>query len=341
MPNVNLTEHLRNTIRDLRKEKKKRGDELSKEIGKGAAYISQIENGKIKEIDLSLLNKIFHKITDLSGEEYNNFLDDLLNETVCHMTQEELEHEEWVARFNYELRKIPITDSLVEFIKDKLDELNYTPEEFVNIINENRGLQDDTITEENKLIIKIIDLGNGNFGVSQSIRFNLPHDFIAKILSKETKTINYINMEGIIFNLVLFDNNSVEDASKKAEQLLYDNQFYTIQERNKLVHDNLNKKIENDDSFEFYDIQPTDFDKHYVKLKSEMMSGFDALRDRNIDYTCNRLEKMLKNMHYDLALFTAISAAPIYKIDLDKRNDFWKDYQELIKKYVDDFEIIK
>ena len=46
MPNIELTENLRSTIRDLRKKKKKRGDELSKELGKGASYISQIENGR-------------------------------------------------------------------------------------------------------------------------------------------------------------------------------------------------------------------------------------------------------------------------------------------------------
>ena len=34
MPNIELTENLRSTIRDLRKSKKKRGDELSKELGK-------------------------------------------------------------------------------------------------------------------------------------------------------------------------------------------------------------------------------------------------------------------------------------------------------------------
>ena len=49
MPSFELTENLRSTIKDLRKKKKKRGDDLSRELGKGASYISQIENGKIIE----------------------------------------------------------------------------------------------------------------------------------------------------------------------------------------------------------------------------------------------------------------------------------------------------
>ena len=91
MPNIELTENLRSTIRDLRKSKKKRGDELSKELGKGASYISQIENGKIKEIDFALLNKIFRKITDLSDDEYAEYMDNLIDDSMAHMTKEEIE----------------------------------------------------------------------------------------------------------------------------------------------------------------------------------------------------------------------------------------------------------
>ena len=151
MPSLKLTENLRHTIRDLRKEKKKRGDELSKEIGKGASYISQIENGKIKEIDFDLLNEIFHKITDLSDKQYEDFMNKLLDETSSHLTKDELQHEKWMHQFNHEIRKFPITDSLVDFIQNKLNELHYTPEEFVDIINENRGLKETEIKEANKL----------------------------------------------------------------------------------------------------------------------------------------------------------------------------------------------
>ena len=74
MPSIELTENLRSTIRDLRKKKKKRGDELSKELGKGASYISQIENGKIKEIDFDLLSSIFVDKRHQEGlEKLKNF----------------------------------------------------------------------------------------------------------------------------------------------------------------------------------------------------------------------------------------------------------------------------
>ncbi|RHE67041.1 XRE family transcriptional regulator [Blautia obeum] len=112
MPTIELTENLRSTIRTLRKSKKKRGDELSKELGKGASYISQVENGKIKEMDFSLLNKIFRKITDLSDDEYIKFIDDLIDDNALHMSKDELKHEQWIHQFDYEIRKFPMDSSI-------------------------------------------------------------------------------------------------------------------------------------------------------------------------------------------------------------------------------------
>lgn len=335
MPNIELTETLRTTIKELRKDQKKRGDELSKEIGKGAAYISQIENGKIKEIDFELLNDIFHRITDLSGEEYDNFLDNLLNSTVSHLTSHELQHEKWMHQFNHEIRKFPITDNLISFISEKLQKLQYTPEEFIDIINQNRTLEDNDLLEVNKLKIGIIDFGNGRFRVQSSIRFDLPSDFISNILSKQMISINYINMQGIIFNLLLSDNFSIEDAHAKTDEILYQNHFYTISEREKLISNTVKQKTDNNEDFTFYDIQPTDHDKEYAKLKKDICNGLDFLRDKDIIYACDRLKTLSRNMHEDLGFIVAIMSSPLYKIDSDLRPQFWNDYKDFVRSYID------
>lgn len=335
MPSIELTENLRHTIRDLRKEKKKRGDELSKELGKGASYISQIENGKIKEIDFNLLDNIFRKITDLPEEQYNNFLNNLLDNVSSHLTQDELQKEKWMHQFNHEIRQYPITDELVDFIKSKLKSLNYSPQEFVKIINQNRGLEGISLAESNKLQIEIIDTGNGSLRVFSSIRFDLPEDFISKIISKETKTINYINMQGILFNIFLSEGFSLEEAHSETDQLLYNNKFYTIRQRNKLIHDTLKLKAQSNERFTYYDIQPTDYDKQYVKIKSDINSGFNFLRDKNIVYACDRLNSISQNMHDDLGFLIAISSAPLRKIAENDKQNFWEDYQKLVKSYID------
>lgn len=333
MPSIELTETLRSKIKELRKNKKKRGDDLSRELGKGASYISQLENGKIKEIDFDLLDSIFRKITDLSESQYNEFLDNLLNDTVSHMSKEELQHEKWMHQFNHEIRRYPITDELVSFIQKQLFALNCSPEDFVEVINQNRGM-DGVDLEPNKLNIEIIDKGNGGYGLYSSIIFKLPSDFITKIVSKKTTTISYINMEGILYNLFISLGNSPETAHAETDKLLYSNKFYTIRERNRLIRDNLKEKKANKETFTFYDIQPTDYDKKYVQLRNEVDDFFNILRDKDIVYTCNKLEDLKKNMDDDLPFIIAIMSSPVHKIDSNLKSDFWNDYRELVLSYI-------
>ena len=59
---ITLSSKQREALRDKRKEAGIRGDELSTAIGKGRAYISQIESGKISSVSKDMLKKIVEKL---------------------------------------------------------------------------------------------------------------------------------------------------------------------------------------------------------------------------------------------------------------------------------------
>lgn len=335
MPSIKLTPKLCSTIRALRKGQKKRGDELSKEIGKGSTYISQIENGKIKEIDFDLLNIIFKKITDLSNDEYANFINEIVDSSVLHMSKKELEHEEWVHQFDYEVRLFPISDDLISYIKEHLQKLNYTGQQLVDIINQNRGLEsfpNSDSLEPNKLRIEITPTEN-SYMVRTSIRFNLDSDLIDDILSKKKRTINYITMQGIIYNILLSENYPSEEAHTKCKQILMENGFLTIKERNKIVRNNIKKNLDNE-NFTFYDAQPTDYDKKYHQLKNVINDRFDYLRDNDLLYAVQRMEQLTANMKNDLGFTIAVMASPLAKIPKEQKKAFWDDYAKLLKSYI-------
>lgn len=339
MPNIELTETLRTTIRTLRKEKKKRGDELSRELGKGASYISQIENGKIKEIDFDLLDNILRRITDLRGDDYSKYISNIIDNSISHMTKEELQHEEWMHQFDFEIRKYPIQNSVIDYIKEHLSALNYTPEEFVEIINQNRGLENfpnPEILEPNKIKINIVDHGDGSYHVQCSIKFDLPKTFIKDILSKKITTISYINMEGILYNLFLSESCPEELIHEKCKNFLREHGFLTIKERNQHIRESIKQKSDNNEHFTFYDVQPTDYDKQYVSIKKDIDNGFDFLRDTNLAYAIKKLNQLSLNMHDDLGFTTAIMSSPLSKIPTDKKKDFWLKYKNLLNAYIDD-----
>ena len=339
MPNIELTETLRTTIRTLRKEKKKRGDELSRELGKGASYISQIENGKIKEIDFDLLDNILRRITDLRGDDYSRYISNIIDNSISHMTKEELRHEEWIHQFDFEIREYPIQDSVIDYIKEHLSALNYTPREFVDIINQNRGLENfpnAEILEPNKIKISIVDHGDGSYHVQCSIKFDLPQTFIEDILSKKMTTISYINMEGILYNLFLSESCPEDLIHEKCKNFLREHGFLTIKERNQHIRDSIKQKSDNNERFTFYDVQPTDYDKQYVMIKKDIDAAFDFLRDKNLAYAIKKLKQLSLNMHDDLGFTTVIMSSPLSKIPKDKKNEFWLEYTDLLKSYIDD-----
>lgn len=69
---IELTDYQRQIIKIKRKQSGMRTDDLSREIGKGAAYVSQIESGKIISVPIDILMLIAEKtgcnIKDIIGE---------------------------------------------------------------------------------------------------------------------------------------------------------------------------------------------------------------------------------------------------------------------------------
>ena len=93
---VPITELLQNSIKTLRKQYNKRGDILSKELDKGASYISQIENGKIKEIDFDSLMCIFKAIYSVPEVEFIKLFSSYIDSLLIEQTKSQLVKENWI-----------------------------------------------------------------------------------------------------------------------------------------------------------------------------------------------------------------------------------------------------
>lgn len=72
---IRVTESLRKTIHDLRKEKGLRGDDISKAVGKSPSFLSRIENGKTITIDYNILIAIFKEILKKDEKEIQEFIE--------------------------------------------------------------------------------------------------------------------------------------------------------------------------------------------------------------------------------------------------------------------------
>lgn len=72
---INITDQIRKDIRNLRKTKGIRGDDLSKLVGKSPSYISRIENGKTATIEDLTLYAIYKNLLGQSDEAVQEYIE--------------------------------------------------------------------------------------------------------------------------------------------------------------------------------------------------------------------------------------------------------------------------
>lgn len=351
---VNVTSLLQNSLKQMRKEFNKRGDTLSKELGKGASYISQLENGKIKEIEYDFLLDIFHTITGMSEDPFMSYFIKFINSVISSCkAKESLLYEYWIHIFVVQDVPHPITPWIKDFIENKLSTSGHTPEDLVQDINRISGrrnslsLYDDLIP--NKAYLSAHEdrsaIFNETFSLSIYASYNLDSDYILNILNNEINSINYMNMQAIFETLFLFDSSyDLAGAYEKTLKIMKDNQFYDTFELfdSFSLGESLNNTKEeavSPNEFRFYDDLVLNYREKYSQLKDELFEKMDfALQQyysANHAYSCEVMEVIMKNLNTDPGLVLALLSSPLHKISLDKRHFFMDDYRNLIDRYSD------
>lgn len=349
---VNVTSLLQSSLKQMRKEFNKRGDTLSKELGKGASYISQLENGKIKEIEYDFLLDIFHTITGMSEEPFINYFTKFINSVISSCkTKKSLLYEDWIHIFVVQDIPHPITPWIKDFIENKLSTSGHAPEDLVQDINYTRGLRNnlssyDDLIPNKAYISAHEDRFDETFSLYINVFYILDKNYISDILNNKIDSINYINMKVIFETLFLFDNSfDLADAYEKTIKIMKDNQFYdtfelfdsfSLDESSGNVKE---EKAVSPNEFRFYDNLVLNYKEKYSQLEDELFKKMDyALQQyysANHAYSCEVMEVIMKNLNTDPGLVLALLSSPLHKISLDERRHFIDDYRNLIDRYSD------
>lgn len=320
---VKLTDELSKLIKNTRISNKIKSTELAEHLGKSVAYVSKLENKRFKYIDFNLLNDILKFLTKDTNENFDDFITKTLEK--CHIEKIEEDDEDWLFKFDEEVRQIPIPKELAAYIDEKVKELNLTSEQLVNIINENRDLEDiDSSKYDKNVLIKTQDKDDSFF-----IIFNLDKNLITDILSEKKKTINYITMNGILYNIFRLQKHTIKDSSTEAQKTLASFKFYTLGQRNKLIRQKHQQ--------ENLDTILSEYDSKNIEYVNNILDSIKMLSAWNIEYSNSYLEELSESFNIDDTSFIlAIIGRPFYKLkNLDKgnKNNFLKELSNLINKF--------
>ncbi|OCZ49731.1 hypothetical protein [Dehalobacter sp. TeCB1] len=321
MPTITVTEELINTIKSERKLRKFKSTELSSKLKKNTSFISMLENGRVKELDLEVFYLIFETlIPDKTSR--SEFVNELINTLSVKLTESEIKKQVWMKTFDLQYRLIVIPDNIIKFLLEKIDsykEKNITTKTIIDKINSNEGVPQSENLKENRVYINHGKNGNFRF----KIKFKLEDDYLDQIINRNTEKINYITLLGIINAIYLIDGYSIEEAYTLANEFLYKNKFYNLIERYSIFEQNDENLL-------------SDQDKKFLGLREGLIQQINFLSDKDVGYINQRIEILLNNLDKVPVLTLAIlgiNLSDLKVIDREKQREFLLEYKDLIVKY--------
>lgn len=326
MPTVTVTPAMAQLIKDERKARKIRGDTLSRNLGKTNTFISQIETGKIKEIDSSLFYKIFKEIID--EDNFDSYMNKLTSNTdvfIQKYSVDEINEEKAFLIFEQRFCRIPITDCFISYLEDQLNVLQISGSQLVQEINKNKFLDNPEQYNDNEYLIDVLPDGNG---FNTAIKFNLKETLIDDIIVRKEKTICYIFSLGIVYNIQLLLNVNEYDAKSIARKILDDCGILLPHIRNNINY--LKTMSENSNKFSWTEDKYID---EYNQHIEDILSMYNIAKDVNILDFNNSLERHLINLKDNMPFAISMLASPLSEIPQEKKVDFFNEYKQLIKNY--------
>jgi len=343
MATTKVTPELGKIVRDLRKQAGITAADLAKAIRKSSGYISNIENSKAKIINCKDMFDIFEVLVSdaVDKSRVNDFLNSIKIDFDPSDITSEIKREFFIL-FDKQFRAINIEESLVEYIKTEMDREGFTVDDVIAELNSNRAVENPEKYQKNKLIVGFLD---DNFSV-ETIVFDLPTEFLSDILSRNTRSTNYIRLLGIVYALRMLIESNASVALSQAKAILYENRIYTLDERNKIMHDEEQLGV-------LQEIKRTHIDKSKSKLSEELIQYYEALnglvdvldviKDEDAAYTAQSLENLAKslNTYRVTSMALALLAMPLTGVEtltVDEQKLLFSKIRRLVEDTIGDKE---
>lgn len=341
MPKIVVTDRLADTLKLLRMQNGIKSKDLAAHLGKTPGYISKLEKQEVKNIELETVESIFSFIL---GKDYKKteIWEQIYASLQIKYSKAEIDQETWFANFDTVYRYIPIPDSIVDYLNNKIAYLDLSREKLLLRINANEALSAEIINnpkfKEN--IWYSAGVNEGSF-----IKIKISENTLANILDKKTLSSPYIFIFCILFyllkiekfgDLVNIDDQQIQLLNQETTNILNSHKFYSIVERDNIVNSaKSQEEIQN---------LLSSFDNNNSKLISEILNELKFASEIDIRITNKRLSSFLENLKKD-TWFTlkiiSLNYSSLESIDMPQRKEFIEKVESLIVEYTDNQKNIK
>ena len=332
MPKIIVTDSLADTLKLLRTQNGIKSKDLAAHIGKTPGYVSKLEKQEVKNIDLETIESIFSFILGVNYKK-TEIWEQIYASLQIKYSKEEMEDEVWFANFDTVYRYIPIPESIVDYINEKMLNLNISREYLLSRINANESLTKEEISDS-KIEENIWYL---NKQKNTSIKINMSLKMLSDILDKETSSSPYVFVFCILYYLLKIEKYDSEvrisepqtrQLNHKVKSILNSHKFYSIIERQHIVSGAKSQE-------ELQDLLSS-FDNDNALLIKKIISNLKLASDMDIRITNERLSSFLENIERDMWFvlkIISLNYRQLESVDLLQKKEFINDLENLIRKY--------
>lgn len=313
MAKVYVTQELAETIKSIRLQNKILSKDLANVIEKSPAYVTKLEKGEIRTIDIDELNKIFNYIIG-DDTSFDETIQKIYSVLKYNYSDEEIEHQIWFSNYDTIKRKIPIPSTLIDEINARIQDLNISRAYLKKRINANESLSQAEIENPDIPFNQWYSSENKPKG-AQSIKINITDDILNGILDKTIDITKYIYMLAISYYLIKIekfkDIINVGDEENcimsEAIDLLSKHKFYSLTAKS--------KALEAAASYEEQLELLNSFDKKNYELVNLILKKIRLISDDDIKTTNKYLEMLYKNLDWDLGFTLKIISLEFYRME--------------------------
>ena len=335
MARVLVTQELADTLRSIRQQNKISAKSLSNHIQKSAAYISKLENGHIQTIDKDELYAILQFI--LQNEiDPNEAAEKIYASLKYKYSQKEIEEQLWFTNYDTVERMIPIPPSLIDEFNQQIEQYHISYQQLFERINANESLTPQELTDNTIVPNQWFESTRDGLN-SQSIKIKLSDTQLKAILNKTQNSSPYVFILCIAYYLLkisqygtrtVLDSAENKELMGRATNWLNAHRFYSISEKNKLI-------TEHKDTEQIASLLST-FDRENISTINDIIGGFSAISEFDIQRANKQLNSLRENMHWDLGFMMRIMSIEfrvLKQTSVSNRKKLIIEIEELLEKY--------
>ena len=335
MPRAIVTAELADILRSIRIQNKIQAKSLAQHIGKSPAYISKLESGNIQTIDNQLLYSILQFISGSQGNS-NELAEQIYASLKFKYSSKEIEEQVWFINYDTVERKLPIPESLIDYINSRIKSLDISYQYLSRRINANEALSPEELNDDNIECNHWYHHSRIEGGV-QSIKIDLPESTIKAILSKEIDVSPYVFIFCILFYVlkieeygdkVALSDNENSTLMKMTTEILNNHKFFSISEKESLAAEKQTKE-------DLLDLLSS-FDKDNIDIINDIIAGFRFASEYNIKSTNEQLSSFSQNMHWDLGFMLRIISMDFKSLSatsVSNRKNLISSIEKLLTEY--------